>query len=437
MSVRSTFTGLARRLPFGIGTVTMVLVAALVAIVGVVLATGSPSGASSEYTDGRLRAYHDAPEVAWTQSSDTLPGYRDAAGIEVVDTWRDQWLLSYPSGMGRAYLLVDRSDGQPTWDAPVLAGLGSCAINEAGQVGCAIKLGDHPDGFYLIDGSGSTTSSTALDDTQRVAAVGMDFLRIDAAGYRATLQTTTGREIWSRTFASAAKVSSNTDDVLSIATADGTQFVVDPATGRDRLSCSQCSITAFGSGITVQYNEFGHERVASYPIDDGTVADRPVAVSEGLRVLDGPSTLPVLTGTGDGQVQAAQGRYQIRDPARAEALWQVTDPELSKANTKPCGTMVALALKDRSRLFYTLRDGQRIGRLDPPSFEDPDANIDQLSCVGSSGDTVVFANPNQITAFDARAGRIAWTRPVIGSAQSVDGYLVVREGTTLTVLRPN
>ncbi|MGC5255822.1 hypothetical protein ACPXCG_05675 [Gordonia sp. DT218] len=437
MSIRSSLAGLVRRMPFGIGTVTMLLVAAMVASVAAILAIGTPADNSTEYRDGHLRGYATEPDVAWTQSSDTLPGYRADSGVEVVDTWRDEWLLAYPSGLGRAFVLVNARAGSPLWKDPVVAGLGGCGLNDLGQVGCAIKLGGVPDGFYLIDDTGTPTSGTDLDDTEHVVGVGTDYLRIDQAGYRATLRDPTGREIWSRTFAASAQARTRPDGVLIVSTADGTRFVLDPATGADRLSCSQCDITSFDTGITVQYNEFGRERVATYAVTEGDVQTPPVAVSDGLRVLGGKSTLPVLTGTGDGQVQATQGRYEIRDPAREDALWQITDPELSKANTKPCGTEVAFALKDRTRLFYTLADGKRIGRMDPPAFDRPESNIDHLSCVGSSGTTMIFADSDQVTAIDTTTGQISWTRSVIGTTEAVDGYLVLHEGTSITVLRPH
>lgn len=436
MSARSAPAGHARRLPFGIGTVTVILIAVMVASVGAVLAFGG-SDTPSTFDHGRLRPYASEPAAAWTVSSDTLPGYRTDAGIEVVDSWQDRWLLAYPSGIGRSFLLVKRGSGDPVWSEPVVAGLGGCAIDDRGRVGCAVKLGGVPDGFYLIDDDGTPTDASALDDTAQVVGVGRDFLRIDQAGYRVTMQDAGGKELWSRTFAAAAKASWRRAGVLTIRTADGSQFVVNPTTGANRIACTQCSITSFDRGITVQYNETGHERVATHAIENGAVDERPTSMSPRLRVLAGPSTLPVLTGTGAGQIEATQGRYEVRDPAQTDALWQITDPELSKANTRPCGEQVAFALKDRSRIFYTLADGARVGTLDPPALDAPDENLDQLACVGSSGSTAVFANANQITAFDTVHGRIAWTRSVLGSTTVTDGYIVVHEGTSMTVLAPN
>ncbi|GAB88876.1 hypothetical protein [Gordonia rhizosphera] len=437
MSARSTIAGAFRRVPFGIGTVVMILIAAMVATVGVVLAIGTPGEEQNDYSAGRLRGYGDEPAVAWTQSSDTLPGYRADGGVEVADTWRDRWLLAYPSGLGRAFLLVTKATGEPVWDQPVIVGLGDCALNDIGEVGCAVKLGGVPDGFYLVDDSGTPSSPTDLHDTKQVIGVGENYLRIDQAGYGVTMREPSGRDLWSRTFATSAKAVTFPDGVVVIETSDGGRFVIDPATGADRLACQQCALTGFDTGITVQHNDFGHERVATFAVTDGILRTPPVAVSDSLRVVEGPSTLPVLTGTGPGQVQATQGHYEIRDPARPEALWQITDPELSKANTKPCGTAVAFALKDRSRAIFDLAGGERLGGMAPPALDDPDANIDHLSCVGSSGTTLVFADPNQITAFDSTDGTIAWTRSVIGTAESVDGYIVLHEGTSITVLRPN
>jgi hypothetical protein len=435
MSALSSVAALTRRLPFGIGTVTGLLVAAMVASVGVVLAMGTPDQPTS-YGAGQIRGYPDSPAIAWTQSSDTLPGYGSDTDIEVVDTWQDTWLLAYPSGIGRAFLAVDRATGAPRWDQPVTSGLGGCAFDGGGQLGCAIKVGSAPDGFYLIDDDGIPTKRSDLDDTAQVVGVGPNFLRIDQAGYRVSLRAPDGGTVWNRTFAAAASAR-YTEGVLLVSTADGGEFVVDPSTGRDLIACSVCQLTVYPSGITVQYNGFGDERVEGHAITDGEIGTRPTWVAEGLRVVPGTSTLPVLTGAGDGQIQQTQGRYEVRDPARAAALWQITDPELSKANTRPCGTQVAFALKDRSRLIYSLDEGKKVGELPEPSLDSPDANIDQLQCIGSSGNSLLFGNTNQITAFDVPGGRVAWEYPTIGNARVVDGYIVLTQGTSLSVLRPN
>ncbi|MDY6808511.1 MAG: hypothetical protein SW127_05780 [Actinomycetota bacterium] len=437
MPARSTLSGLARRLPFGMGTVTLILVAAMVAVVGAVLAIGTPGDTHEEYSAGRLRGYEREPDVAWTHSDDTLPGYGAGRRIEVADTWQDQWLLSYPSGIGRAFLLVHRASGTPVWHRPIVAGLGDCAFDRFGRVGCAIKLGDLPNGFYVIDEQGNAGAPAPLDDTKQVVGVGTNYLRIDQAGYHVTLRTPAGREIWSRTFAAAATADVRPDGTMLVSTADGGRFILDPATGADRLSCTRCTITTYPTGITVQYNTAAEQRVESYAVDGDALRTPATSVSEGLRVVGGPSVLPVLTGTGDSQVQMPQGRYEIRDPAQADALWQITDPELSKANTKPCGTEVAFALKDRSRIFYRLADGGRVGAMASPSFETPGENLDNLDCIGSAGTILVFANADQVTAVDAESGEIAWTRSVIGTTEAVDGYLVLHQGSTLSVLRPN
>lgn len=55
-------------------------------------------------------------------------------------------------------------------------------------------------------------------------------------------------------------------------------------------------------------------------------------------MLPGPSTLPVLTQTGTAQMEAMQGTYVVVDPAKPGALWQISDVELSMANTRPCAS---------------------------------------------------------------------------------------------------
>ncbi len=80
-------------------------------------------------------------------------------------------------------------------------------------------------------------------------------------------------------------------------------------------------------------------------------------------------------------MEAMQGTYVVVDPAKPGALWQISDVELSKANTRPCGTAVAFALKSRSRSIYSLADAKHLGSLPAPGFDDPDANLDNLTCV--------------------------------------------------------
>ncbi len=414
----------------------MVLCAALIACVGVVLAIGTPPPNTASYANGDLRDYPDAPRVAWTVSEASLPGYGGAeTGPDVIDTWRDQWLVSYPSGLGRAVMLIDRLTGDPLWDAPIVMGLGDCDFTSTGQIGCAIKLGSAPDGFYIVDDTGALGEATDLDDTAKVTGVGPNFLRIDQSGYRATMRTSTGRQLWSRTFAASASAKVS-DGTLIITTTDGRQFAVNPDTGRDRVSCSACAITSYPTGIAVQYNASTEEKVETFASSGGVVNLPAVSSSDGLRVIGGPSTLPVLTGTGGQMTEETQGRYEVRNPANPTALWQVSDSELSKVNAKACGALLILALKDGSRVVKRLIDGSTVGDLPAASYDQPDANIDYLDCVGSSGSTSVFANANQVTAFDAATGRIAWTRSIVGSARNVDGFVTLREGSTLTVLQP-
>nr|WP_053776737.1 hypothetical protein [Gordonia sp. NB41Y]KOY49805.1 hypothetical protein ISGA_07800 [Gordonia sp. NB41Y] len=434
--VRSSLHSLRARVP-GIGTVALVLAAALIATAGGVLAIGSPDRPSSGYTAGQLRSYPSTPDTAWTLSSQDLPDYSSDAGIEVAGTHGDRWLISYPSGIGRAYLLIERGSGHPIWKAPLKVGTGSCAITADGVVGCAVDVTALPDAFYLVDDDGTPTRPTPLDDTHSVVGVGSSFLRINQSGYRVTMRTVDGDEVWSRSFAATASAQVTDNGLLQISTNDATEFLVDPATGRDLLHCSQCSITTYPTGIAVSHDGLDTRGVDTYAVSDGTLSPEPTARSAGLRVVPGASTLPVLTATGQAQMEATQGEYEIRDPAQGRALWQITDPELSKANTRPCGAYVAFALKDRSRAVYALADGSHLGNLPEPDVESPDTNIDQLRCVGSTGGLLVFANGGQITAFDPARGSVAWAQPILGRARVVDGFVVLEQGTTLSMLRPH
>ncbi|MFW0789166.1 hypothetical protein [Gordonia sp. CPCC 205333] len=417
----------------GIGTVVAICCVLLVVSVGLVLAIKTPP--STGY--GQLRNYSSQPETAWTVDSDTLPEYGQGDGITVAGRWLDRWLLSYPSGLGRAYLLVSAVSGKPLWDNPIRVGLGSCALNDDGEVGCAVKLGEAANGFYLADlDSGKLGSVSNLDSTAQVVGVGSNFLRVDEAGYRAMLATPSGAEIWTRTFASAMRARFE-NRILILAGADGTNAVVDTATGGNRLRCTDCDINVYPSGITLQHNTYGKQSVDFYATSDGALdTSNPTHRSGNIEVVRGASTLPVLTGIGDATVQQTQGRYEIRDPAKPKALWAITDPELSKANTRPCGTVVALARKDRSRAIYRLADGTSVGNIPGPDLDNPDANIDQLTCVGSSEQTIVFANANQLTGFAVSDGT-KWELPIIGWAQNVDGYLVLHQGQSLSVLAPD
>ncbi|GAB18754.1 hypothetical protein GOEFS_063_00280 [Gordonia effusa NBRC 100432] len=417
----------------GIGTVVAICCILLVVSVGLVLSIKTPP--STGY--GQLRNYPSQPEIAWTVDSDTLPEYGQGNGITVAGTWMDRWLLSYPSGLGRAYLLVSAVSGKPVWDNPIRVGLGSCALTDDGVVGCAVKLGEAANGFYLADlDSGKLGSSTNLDSTATVIGVGSNFLRIDEAGYRAMLATPSGDEIWTRTFASAVRARFE-NNVLIMTGADGANAVIDTATGANRIRCADCDINVYPTGITVQHNAYGQERVDFYAISGGRLTtSQPTYQSNKIEVVRGASTLPVLTGIGDATVQETQGRYEVRDPARSKALWTITDPELSKVNTRPCGTVVALARKDRSRSVYRLTDGKSVGRVPGPDADNPDADIDQLTCVGSSDRTMVFANNNQLTGF-AIADGTKWELPIIGWAQGVDGYVVLHQGQSLSVLAPS
>lgn len=423
----------AIRTHVGIAAVVALCCAFLVVSAGLVLSIRTPPPTGY----GQLRDYSTTPSIAWTVDSDTLPEYGQGDGIAVAGTWMDRWLLSYPSGLGRSYLMVSAVSGTPIWREPIRVGLGSCAVNSKGVIGCAVKLGEHPNGFYLANlDSGKLSAASDLDATTQVVAVGPQFLRIDEAGYRVTLATPSGDEIWTRTFASAMH-GRYQNHVLTLTGADGTSAIVDTATGANLIRCADCDITGYPTGIAISHNTFGSEDVDTYAVADDTLeASAPTHRSVRMQVVRGPSTLPVLTGVGDATMQDTQGRYEVRDPARARALWSITDPELSKVNARPCGTVVSLARKDRSRAVYRLSDGEHLGNIPAPSPDRPDANIDQLSCVGSSSNTMIFANNNQLTGFRTDTGA-TWELPIIGTAEAVDGYVVLHQGQSLTVLAPN
>ena len=101
-----------------------------------------------------------------------------------------------------------------------------------------------------------------------------------------------------------------------------------------------------------------------------------------------------------------------------------------------CGRLVAFGRKDATRVVMRLDGkGTVVGHLPAPDRQRPDTSIAELRCVGSFGDLLVVANDNQITAFDTAAGRIRWEVPVNGTAQNVDGHLVLRQGATISLLR--
>ncbi|MFM9377677.1 hypothetical protein [Gordonia sp. VNK21] len=419
----------------GMGSLALVLSALLAITAGLVM-WGRPD-ASFSAGDGLLRSYQHEPSTAWAIDDADLPGYSGSGAITVDDHAGDDWLLAYPSGLGRSIVLVDGSSGRRQWSAPVRVGLGDCAINADHQIGCAIKLGDVDDGFYRADhGTGELERVGDLDDTARVTAVGRNFLRVNQTGYQAGLRTLEGREIWSRVFA-AAVTPSYRHGTLTAETADGSGFVLDPKTGDDITACTDCRVRVYPGGVLLDRTALDDRSVSVHPRRGSTVASRPVRSVAGLTVLNQPSTLPVLTATGSSAFLSTSGHFEIIDPATGDLLWQIADDSLSKANSRPCGDTIALARLDRSRVFFDLADGTRLGELPPPAVDQPDRDLDKLDCVGSAGHVVVYGSGSQLTAYDADAGKTAWMLPINGTAGIVDGYLVLTQGTSLSVLRPN
>ncbi|WP_132993012.1 PQQ-binding-like beta-propeller repeat protein [Gordonia zhaorongruii] len=431
MSIRSA----ARRLPFGMGTVAAAGAVAMAVSAGIVLAPGSgetPGHASH----GELRDYASAPVEQWTIDHTSMPGLTGDGDITVADTHGDDWLVSYSAGIRHEYLLVDAATGVSRWKTPVDAGFGACAFDAQGGIGCAVRMRtDGPDnGFYRIDrGSGSAARMSEGSDTAELVGLGSDFLHVNDTGYQVSRQTETGDVVWQRTFAATATARYQ-DAALVVETTDGNRFVLDPETGDDIVTCESCTVDTYPTGILMSRTNDGRPSVAFHPLTNGEIQSESAHTADGLRVLSGPSVLPVLTSGGD-QVLDAHGRYQVMDPATGDARWQVSDPELSKVHARPCGPQVSFARKDRSRVFFRLDDGSRLGELPPPAFDAPDANIDVLSCVGSSDDIAVFGNRNQLTAFAPSTGAQAWTLPINGEPSVIDGRIVLRQGSTLSVLR--
>ena len=288
--------------------------------------------------------------------------------------------------------------------------------------------------------------AAALDDNCRLAlshesaatvlGLGPNFVHVNQSGYQVSMRSAAGKTLWSRTFAGAAKVRS-ARSALIIETSDGASFVVDPRTGSDRVACAQCTVDEFATGLTVTTTKSGSESVEFYPFTTSSVVEEPSGRADRARVVRGPSTYPVIAPAGEGSSLAGAGRYEIIDPGTGEALWNIADPELSKANARPCGTVISVARKDRSRVFFTLSDGTRRGSMPPPALDQPDANLDAATCLGASDDVAVFANPNQLTAYDINTGQLRWTRTLLGTAEDVDGQIVLRQGSTLSKLGAN
>ncbi|GAA3029528.1 hypothetical protein GCM10010528_08790 [Gordonia defluvii] len=416
----------------------MVLIAAMVASVGLVLAQAPDPPQGRGYGFGQLRDYADRPDTAWTRGIDDLPGFSSSGGpVTVADTHGSTWLLAYPSGLGRAFLAVNRFDGTSRWDKPIVAGLGSCAFDSGAHVGCAVKVGDVPDGFYLVDpGSGALGPPQPLEDTGRMIGAGKDFIRVNQVGYRVSATSPGGTTTWSRTFADSATPAYLPEaDLVDVKLADASHILLDPHTGATRLSCTTCTVTAYPTGLAV--SQAGDSGVVDfYAFSAGKLVTKPTHTSRSMQVSAGPATLAVVGGTGLATVSETHGRFEIRDPAKPKGLWSVADDSLSKGRPMACGRLVAFGRKDATRVVMRLDGkGTVVGHLPAPDRQRPDTSIAELRCVGSFGDLLVVANDNQITAFDTAAGRIRWEVPVNGTAQNVDGHLVLRQGATISLLR--
>ncbi|GEE01239.1 hypothetical protein nbrc107696_16850 [Gordonia spumicola] len=431
MSIRSTL----QRLPFGMGTVAAVGAVALAVTAGIVLMPGH-SVSADDAAHGVLEEYDTTPTVQWTLDDASLPGLTGDGDITIADTHRGDWLVSYTAGIRREYVLVDADTGALRWDAPVTVGFGACAFDSRGQVGCSVRTRtDGPDnGFYLVSRSGALDRRADGSDTSALVGVGSDFVHVNSTRYQVSRRSVDGHVKWSRTFAAAA-TPRYSDGVLVVETADGAAFVLDPITGDDIVTCASCTVEAFSTGVLVSHTPFSNASVDFHPVVDGRVSADSVHTARSQVIVDGPSTLPVLTAGGDQSLES-HGRYQVVDPATGHARWQVDDPDLSKVHARPCGPLVSFARKDRSRVFATLASGDIVGQLPPPALDDPSADIDKLACVGASDDVVVFTDRSQLTAYRASTGAQVWTYPINGDASDVDGRIALLQGSTLSVLAP-
>ncbi|MFT3899038.1 MAG: hypothetical protein QM728_02165 [Gordonia sp. (in: high G+C Gram-positive bacteria)] len=431
-------SGIRSRLPFGIGTVVMLAIVAMIASVGAVLAIKSDAPHGGRYTAGQLRAYPGKPEAAWTRDLNNLPEFGPGSGpVDVADTHGETWLLSYPSGIGKAFLAVNRYDGKSRWEKPVKAGLGDCAFNAHGEVACATKLGDGiPDGFYKVDAAGKLGPARPLDDTVRLVGVGQNFVRVNQVGYQLTASTPEGVERWHASFASAATPLYLPEiDTLDVKLADGSHALVDPATGKTKLSCGPCTLHVYPTGLAVEHGGSGGV-IDFHAFHHGKLVAKPTHIARSMQVATGPAALPVIWGLGSATLTQAEGHYEVRDPAEAKALWAVSDKELSKAKPFACGRLVAFTRKDATRDVMRLDErGTRVGVLPAPDRQRPDTNPAELRCVGSFGNVIVAWNENQVTAFNGSTGKIDWELPINGNATSVEGQIVLRQGATLSVLR--
>lgn len=451
-SARARLAAIRERLPFGMGTVAVLGSLALMIVAGVLL-WGPPERAFDDER-GLIRGYASTPETAWTLDHRTLPGYEAATGVAVAGFAGDQWLVSYPTGASQqetAFVLVDATTGDLLWDTPLDAGFGDCAITYSGTIGCAI---DTPaeDGFYQVDrDSGTARRVGDRNGTTTVIAAGRDFLRLTttAMPYTATMTRGDGREVWSRpldaapdTGATAARYS-----VIYLATTAGRHLILDPADGAALIDCTSCEIEVYPTGVAVaqQGTAAQQETGATGPslsfhrLTHRGLSANPTAVSDGdWELVGGRSVLPVATGTPAAKFNAGHGDYWVIDPATGDALWRTdVDPEISKVHAMPCGDLFAVNTKSGDRTVYRLADGTRLGILPLGRGERRDENLDYLSCVGSANDLLVVTDTNRLSAFDAARGELAWYLDINGRVDIVDGYLVLRQGSELSQLRPN
>ncbi len=150
----------------------------------------------------------------------------------------------------------------------------------------------------------------------------------------------------------------------------------------------------------------------------------------------GPSTLALLTASN--RIFADRGEYEVRDPARQGALWRISDRELSKSGGAiACGSLVNFGRLDGSRTTYALADGKHIGSGPPPGPEQPILANPRLHRVdGHHHDPLESGTADRPDAGEHR-GLGTGRRLPPGLIKVIEGYIVLSEGATMSVLRPN
>lgn len=434
----STWRSTLRRLQRpGIAVVSTIAAVAMVACVIVVLTIGRSH--DSPRAPGDLRSYSAPPQPMWTMSPAETAGVDPAQwspAPQVVGVHGDRWLLTSRGGDGIRVTEVRAETGTPIWSGGLDVGLGMCAFDDAGHLGCVRRpLTATTASFGLVDDSGRFHRSADVDDTAGMVGVTDGFALMSKVGHRVTGVGTDGSTTFSTTLTSPATLRWS-DATLTAARTDGGASILDPATGEQRYSCTSCTLTTYPSGVAAEIDSPDGDASSSVTLID--TAGRITATETDTALVAGPSPLPVLTGAGPTTVFADHGTYEARDLTPGSARrWRSDSTDNSKSGAQACGSMFFLPKIDRSRQILDFGSGDTVGTLAPASVNRPDTDLDQLTCLGSHGNTAIFTDTDTITAVDVARGRVSWQLPFNGTVEVVDGYLVLRQGTELSVLQPN